>query len=73
MARYARALAMAERGFREAAAAGALRPGVDPAVVGGQLIALMDGLQLQWLLDDGRTDMTASVRAFIAAQLTIPL
>jgi hypothetical protein len=33
----------------------------------------MDGLQLQWLLDGGRTDMTGIVRAQISAQLAVPL
>lgn len=30
---------------------------------------MMDGLQLQWLLDGGATDMTSIVRAHIESQL----
>ncbi|MEK8145230.1 TetR/AcrR family transcriptional regulator [Streptomyces sp. M10(2022)] len=37
----------------------------DPAAVAQQLIALMDGLQNQWLLDPEATDMHASVRLFM--------
>lgn len=33
----------------------------------------MDGLQIQWLLDDRRTDMVATVRAHIQGQLTVAL
>jgi AcrR family transcriptional regulator len=73
VARYARAVATAERAYREASGAGALAPGVDPVGAGPALVALMDGLQLQWLLDGGRTDMAAIVRASLQAQLTVPL
>jgi hypothetical protein len=42
-------------------------------VAGVELIALMDGLQVQWLLDDGRTDMAGVVRAHVQAHLDVPL
>jgi hypothetical protein len=42
-------------------------------VAARQLVALLDGLQLQWLLDDGTTDMPALVRAHLQAQLTCEL
>jgi hypothetical protein len=51
---------------------GALRPEIDPRTAAGQLVALMDGLQIQWLLADCRLDMPAQVGAHIAAQLTVP-
>ncbi|MFE5963512.1 TetR/AcrR family transcriptional regulator [Streptomyces rubiginosohelvolus] len=42
------------------------RPGdLDPAVVAGQLLALMDGLQTQWLLEPGAVPMEALVRDFL--------
>ncbi|MFE9249182.1 TetR/AcrR family transcriptional regulator [Streptomyces sp. NPDC007088] len=37
----------------------------DPASVAQQLLALMDGLQTQWLLEPGAVDMHTSVRAFL--------
>lgn len=54
--RYRRALATTVADYEHAAAAGVLRPGTDPAEAGRQLIALMDGLQVQWLFDPA-TDM----------------
>jgi AcrR family transcriptional regulator len=59
--------------YTQAAAAGALRDGIDPAVAARQLVALMDGLQVQWLLDDAATDMEGVIGAQLAAQLTVPL
>lgn len=38
----------------------------DPAAVAQQLIALMDGLQNQWLLEPDAVDMHDSVRRFLA-------
>jgi hypothetical protein len=49
---------------------GSLRPGVMPAVASRQLVALMDGLQLQWLLDNDSLDMAAELRAFLRAITT---
>ncbi|MEW2354122.1 helix-turn-helix domain-containing protein [Spirillospora sp. NPDC029432] len=40
-------------------------PGHDPAVVARQFLALMDGLQTQWLLDPDAIDMHADVVAFL--------
>lgn len=37
----------------------------DPALVAGQLLGLMDGLQTQWLLEPDAVDMHASVVAFL--------
>ena len=59
--------------YLSAGTAGGLRDAVDPDIAARQLIALMDGLQLQWLLDNGATDMTAIVRAHIQAQLLVEL
>lgn len=71
--RYRRALDAAGVAYERAAASGALRTGVDPRVAGRQLIALMDGMQVQWLLDDAGTDMAGVVRAHVQDQLTVPL
>ncbi|TXS39865.1 TetR/AcrR family transcriptional regulator [Streptomyces sp. OR43] len=59
--------------YREARDAGALREGIDPGEAAQQLIALMDGLQTQWLLSDCTTDMAGVMRAHVQAQLTVPL
>ena len=47
-----------------------LRPGVAPGGAARQLISLMDGLQVQWLLDNDSVDMPAEVAAFLNAVTT---
>ncbi|SCD43814.1 transcriptional regulator, TetR family [Streptomyces sp. BpilaLS-43] len=71
--RYAHSVSGAELAYTQARTEGALREGVDPALAGAQLIALMDGLQVQWLLSDGATDMAGVLRAHLQAQLTVRL
>jgi len=71
--RYRGSVAVTSGAYRRARRASALRKGLDPDVAARQLIALMDGLQLQWLLDDGATDMETIVRAHIQSQLLIKL
>ncbi|MET4591618.1 TetR/AcrR family transcriptional regulator [Arthrobacter sp. 754] len=56
--------------FTEVGREGRLRPGVVPAAATRQLIALMDGLQVQWLLDRDSVDMPAEVAAFLEALTT---
>lgn len=51
---------------------GVLRAGVTPREAAQQLIALMDGLQVQWLLSDCATDMEGVLRAHVQTQLTVP-
>jgi hypothetical protein len=43
----------------EAVAAGDARPDVDAGAVAAEMIAFMDGAQLQWLLDPERVDLVA--------------
>lgn len=43
-------------------------PPGDPAAVAQQWLALMDGLQTQWLLEPGAVDMAEQVRAFLRRQ-----
>jgi AcrR family transcriptional regulator len=71
--RYRNAVEAAEMTYTQVRDEGRLRPGIDPGAAARQLIALMDGLQVQWLLDDCMTDMAGVVRAHIDAQLTVPL
>jgi AcrR family transcriptional regulator len=71
--RYRNAVEGAELTYAQVRDEGRLRVGIDPGEAARQIIALMDGLQVQWLLDDRVTDMAAVVRAHIDAQLTAPL
>ncbi|MDR2113701.1 MAG: TetR/AcrR family transcriptional regulator [Bifidobacteriaceae bacterium] len=67
--RYQRVLGEVECAYQAAQTAGYLRPGTEPAAAAATLVAVMDGLQIQWLL--GRlADPVAALRTHIAAQLT---
>lgn len=59
--------------YAQAREAGALRDGIAPDEAAQQLIALMDGLQTQWLLSGCGTDMAGVLRAHVQAQLTVRL
>lgn len=49
-------------GLRALEARGGLRPGVDPDRAAASLVALWDGLQLQWLLAPDRVDVVQQLR-----------
>ncbi|MHA7299490.1 TetR/AcrR family transcriptional regulator [Pseudarthrobacter sp. MDT1-22] len=49
---------------------GMLRHRVPPAAAARQLVALMDGLQVQWLLDNDSVDMAGELRTFLGAITT---
>ncbi|WP_022880686.1 TetR/AcrR family transcriptional regulator [Gryllotalpicola ginsengisoli] len=68
--RYERLRGGIERAYRRAATEGTLKPGIDPVRASIQLTALMDGLQVQWLLSDGALDMVAAFRAHLQNQVT---
>ncbi|WP_067026874.1 TetR/AcrR family transcriptional regulator [Streptomyces dysideae] len=51
--------------LRGGVASGELRPDIDADRIARQVIAVMDGLQLQWLLDPESIDMAADFRAYI--------
>ena len=55
------------------AAEGTLREEVDTASAARTLVALIDGLQIQWLYDRESVDMAAEVRRFVQSLLTVPL
>ncbi|MFI9489667.1 TetR/AcrR family transcriptional regulator [Promicromonospora sp. NPDC052451] len=68
--RYARVLREQSRHLRERAARGGLAPGVDPDQAARTVVALMDGLQVQWLLSlerpgAERVDMAADLRGYL--------
>ena len=65
VARYRRLRADLADGLRRAAASGEFRPDLDPEALAERVFAMMDGLQLQWLLDPGRVDMPGLFRAFV--------
>jgi AcrR family transcriptional regulator len=71
--RYRAVVERSARAYREAAEDGVLAPGVDPADAARELVALMDGLQVQWLLNPSDTDMQRLVRAHLERQLVLPL
>lgn len=58
--------------FARLAEAGRLRDGVDPERAAASLIALWDGIQIQWLLDRDEIDMAACLREYLALVLREP-
>jgi AcrR family transcriptional regulator len=50
---------------------GQLRDGIDPEVSARNILALMDGLQVQWLLDRDSVDMPTEIRAYIRSLTTM--
>ena len=69
----AAALDMVRRALEDAAARGELRPGVDCAVTARMLVALIDGLQVQWLLHPDQADIAGDVRRCLQPLLTVDL
>ncbi len=59
--------------FQVLADGGQLRAGVAPTVAALTFIALMDGLQVQWLTTPADVDLVGSLRAYLDAVLTEPL
>ena len=72
--RYRRVLDQGVDEFQRRRDEGRLRPGVDPLTASRLTVAVMDGMQIQWLLaadtPDTRPDMAATLRAHIATLLT---
>ncbi|MPQ96582.1 TetR family transcriptional regulator [Modestobacter sp. I12A-02628] len=71
--RYVWVVANAREALERAAQVGHLRPGVDPASAARTLIALMDGLQVQWLYDRGGVDMAADFHRYAQSLFTVDL
>lgn len=65
--RYDWARGLSVSGLERLGDQGELREGVDPRSAGIQLLALMDGLQVQWLLDRSAIDMTTEVKRYLDA------
>lgn len=72
--RYRRVLDRCVVEFGRRRAVGELRPDLDPLTAARLTVAVMDGMQIQWLLaadtPDSRPDMAATLRAHVATLLT---
>lgn len=51
--------------FRRCAERGLLRPGVEPDSAARTTVAVMDGLQVQWLLDRDSVDMAGELETYL--------
>jgi len=71
--RYERAVRLCIEAFEQAKQAGQLNSDVDPEHAARSFIALMDGLQVQWLLDREGVDMAGTLRQHLARQFTVDL
>ncbi|MFI6795552.1 TetR/AcrR family transcriptional regulator [Streptosporangium canum] len=63
--RYRRLRGEVTRALGRAVESGEFRAGIDPEAHADRLIAMMDGLQNQWLLDPERVDMAAVFRGYV--------
>lgn len=70
--RYAALKATVTRAFADLDRDGALRQGVVPRIAAIQVVAAMDGLQIQWLLDPD-TDMAGALAVYVNSLLKEPL
>ena len=71
--RYERIRSGTERALKRARIAGYLKADIDVADAAIELTALMDGLQVQWLLAPGAVDMPAQLQKRIQQLLTVTL
>ena len=69
---YRLAREFAASGFRQLRDEGRLRAGVDPDVAAVGFIALMDGLQVQWLTDRSAVDLKTALRHYVEQMLEKP-
>ncbi len=68
--RYAWLRSVLTDAFERMASAGQLRGGVKPAAAARSTVAVMDGLQLQWLLEPDSVDMAADLSAYFRSLAT---
>lgn len=71
--RYAWVVGYTRDALQRAEEAGELRAGVDCSSAARTVVALMDGLQIQWLYDRGAVDMAAEVRRYVQSLFTVEL
>lgn len=67
--RYARVLGYTVDLLEAGVARGEVRPGTDCEAVGRETLAVMDGFQIQWVLDPEGVDMPGLLRAFLDRRL----
>ncbi len=67
VARYERLVERVTLAFENVKATGLLRDGIVPGIAAVQTVALMDGLQVQWLLGSTDLSMGDAMRAHFAA------
>jgi AcrR family transcriptional regulator len=58
------------REFERLREEGRLRAGVDPALAAASVVALWEGIQLQWLYAPGEIDAAAALRGYLEVVLT---
>ncbi|ATL32030.1 TetR/AcrR family transcriptional regulator [Streptomyces formicae] len=63
--RYERVAGVIADALRRSLAAGQLRPDTDPVLVAREILAVSDGLQVQWAFTGGRLDFMALYRAHL--------
>ncbi|WP_423261941.1 TetR family transcriptional regulator C-terminal domain-containing protein [Herbiconiux sp. 11R-BC] len=73
MQRYERTRGTLLHAFTRLHEDGLLRDGVDPVAAARSTIAVMDGLQVQWLLDRSLLDMAEELRTFLRQLVVIEL
>lgn len=61
------------RAFADLESEGLLRDGVVPGIAAAHIVACMDGLQIQWLLDPESIDMAAALESIVNGLLREPL
>jgi AcrR family transcriptional regulator len=71
--RYAVVFDMILKALEHAETHGQLKPGVDCQSAARTVIALMDGLQVQWLLHGDDVNMASDLRRYIQSLVTIDL
>jgi AcrR family transcriptional regulator len=71
--RYQTTVRTIELAYEQARTDRVLRPDIEPTAAARQFVALMDGLQIQWLFGQRQINMAATLHAHLQAQLTVPL
>ena len=71
--RYAWVSSFITSAFERMKANGQLVPGVEPQAAARGMIAVIDGVQVQWLLDRDSLDMAEETRMFVRLLITVDL
>ena len=72
LGRYAGMRESYEREFAALADSGRLRAGVEPALAAATVVALWEGIQLQWLYTPERIDAAAALRGYLDLVIAPP-